>query len=120
MEQLEKDFQTHVIRSSVIHTKLKELLPITLPGIVPYFNNREIRLTPSIVQQLVVGLYHFEPEYATYNTYLFSLYIPRLTPDKGLENERTYTQEYLKQHLQSTTPKGQINKKRKYRQWGRS
>lgn len=114
-QELEKELGNKIARNPLINQRLRELLPITKPSTTTSHTNtgnRELCLDPSVLQPLIICLFHFEPNYFSYNPYLFSLYIPCLLPDKGLETERINTQNYLDSH--TPTSPGQPHKKRKY------
>jgi len=70
-------FNTCIFKNDIMKQKLEQLLKLLPPN-----------TDPTMVMNLVKGMYELDKGYSVFNPPLFALYIPCLQPSKGLEQDR--------------------------------
>lgn len=88
--------------------EVKRRLQITLQHFTPPIPD------PTTTMHLIKGLYALNKEYASFNPFLFAMYIPCLQPPRGLEDDRQETLAHLRILTHQGIPRGEGRRKRTY------
>jgi len=105
---LHKTFSAWILEPSTEPPDIKQRLQATLERLKPPISD------PSIMMQLVKGLYALGKEYTSFNPSLFAMYIPCLQPSRGIETDQQEALSHLHLLRSSGLPRGNCRLKRKH------